>query len=66
MPPEALALLPGYGDAGAALVRDPRVHVIAFTGSSAVGLEIVRGAAETPEGRATSSASWPRWAARTA
>ena len=28
---------PGYGDAGAALVRDPRVHVIAFTGSSAVG-----------------------------
>ena len=49
VPRDALALLPGYGDAGAALVRDPRVHVIAFTGSSAVGLEIVRGAAETPE-----------------
>ncbi len=49
VPPEALALLPGEGDAGAALVRDPRVHVIAFTGSSAVGLEIVRAAAETPE-----------------
>src|SRR5581483_8299047 len=32
VPPDALALLPGYGDAGAALVRDPRVHVIAFTG----------------------------------
>jgi predicted delta-1-pyrroline-5-carboxylate dehydrogenase group 2 len=51
VPPEALALLPGYGEAGAALVRDPRVHVIAFTGSSAVGLEIVRAAAETPEGQ---------------
>ena len=48
VPPEALALLPGYGGAGAALVRDPRVHVIAFTGSSAVGLEIVRASAETP------------------
>jgi RHH-type transcriptional regulator, proline utilization regulon repressor / proline dehydrogenase / delta 1-pyrroline-5-carboxylate dehydrogenase len=49
VPPDALALLPGHGEAGAALVRDPRVHVIAFTGSSAVGLEIVRGAADTPE-----------------
>ena len=49
VPPGALALLPGYGDAGAALVRDPRVHVIAFTGSAAVGLEIVRAAAETPD-----------------
>jgi RHH-type proline utilization regulon transcriptional repressor/proline dehydrogenase/delta 1-pyrroline-5-carboxylate dehydrogenase len=49
VPADALALLPGYGDAGAALVRDPRVHVIAFTGSSAVGLEIVRAAAETPD-----------------
>ena len=51
MPRDALALLPGYGDAGAALVRDPRVHMIAFTGSSAVGLEILRAAAETPEGQ---------------
>ena len=51
VPPDALSLLPGFGDAGAALVRDPRVHVIAFTGSSAVGLEIVRAAAETPEGQ---------------
>jgi len=32
-------------------VRDPRVHVIAFTGSSAVGLEIVRASAETPDGQ---------------
>jgi RHH-type proline utilization regulon transcriptional repressor/proline dehydrogenase/delta 1-pyrroline-5-carboxylate dehydrogenase len=48
VPPDALALLPGEGDVGAALVRDPRVHTIAFTGSSAVGQEIVRVAAETP------------------
>ena len=41
VPASALALLPGDGDVGAALVRDPRVHTIAFTGSSKVGLEIV-------------------------
>jgi RHH-type proline utilization regulon transcriptional repressor/proline dehydrogenase/delta 1-pyrroline-5-carboxylate dehydrogenase len=51
VPRDALSLLPGYGEVGAALVRDPRVHVIAFTGSSAVGLEIVRAAAETPDGQ---------------
>jgi RHH-type proline utilization regulon transcriptional repressor/proline dehydrogenase/delta 1-pyrroline-5-carboxylate dehydrogenase len=51
VPPDALALLPGFGEAGAALVRDPRVHVIAFTGSAPVGLEILRAAAETPEGQ---------------
>jgi RHH-type transcriptional regulator, proline utilization regulon repressor / proline dehydrogenase / delta 1-pyrroline-5-carboxylate dehydrogenase len=51
VPPGAISLLPGFGDVGAALVRDPRVHVIAFTGSSAVGLEIVRASAETPEGQ---------------
>jgi RHH-type proline utilization regulon transcriptional repressor/proline dehydrogenase/delta 1-pyrroline-5-carboxylate dehydrogenase len=50
-PKGAVNLLPGFGDAGAALVKDPRVHTIAFTGSSAVGLEIVRTAAETPEGQ---------------
>jgi RHH-type proline utilization regulon transcriptional repressor/proline dehydrogenase/delta 1-pyrroline-5-carboxylate dehydrogenase len=51
VPDGAVSLVPGYGDAGEALVRDPRVHTIAFTGSSAVGLEIVRAAAETPEGQ---------------
>ena len=51
VPPDALALLPGYGEAGAALVRDPRVHLIAFTGSSQVGLEIIRTAADTPNGQ---------------
>jgi predicted delta-1-pyrroline-5-carboxylate dehydrogenase group 2 len=51
VPPDALALLPGFGDAGAALVRHPGVHLIAFTGSSAVGLDIIRAAAEVPEGQ---------------
>ena len=49
VPHDAMALLPGFGDTGAALVRDPRVHVIAFTGSAAVGLEILRVAADTPD-----------------
>src|SRR3712207_2647071 len=49
VPGEAIALVPGFGEAGAALVRHPGVHVIAFTGSGAVGLEIVRAAAETGE-----------------
>jgi RHH-type proline utilization regulon transcriptional repressor/proline dehydrogenase/delta 1-pyrroline-5-carboxylate dehydrogenase len=48
VPPGALALLPGFGEVGAALVSDPRVHLIAFTGSSAVGLEIIAAAARTP------------------
>ena len=51
VPPDALALLPGFGDAGAALVEHAGVHCIAFTGSGAVGLEIVRVAAETPAGQ---------------
>jgi RHH-type proline utilization regulon transcriptional repressor/proline dehydrogenase/delta 1-pyrroline-5-carboxylate dehydrogenase len=51
-PPGAISLLPGFGEVGAALVRHPGVHVIAFTGSSAVGLEIVRASAETPDGQA--------------
>jgi RHH-type proline utilization regulon transcriptional repressor/proline dehydrogenase/delta 1-pyrroline-5-carboxylate dehydrogenase len=48
VPADALALLPGEGEVGVALVRDPRVHTVAFTGSSQVGQEIVRTAAETP------------------
>jgi RHH-type transcriptional regulator, proline utilization regulon repressor / proline dehydrogenase / delta 1-pyrroline-5-carboxylate dehydrogenase len=52
VPARTIALLPGHGEVGAALVRHPEVHVIAFTGSSAVGLEIVRAAAETPAGQA--------------
>jgi RHH-type proline utilization regulon transcriptional repressor/proline dehydrogenase/delta 1-pyrroline-5-carboxylate dehydrogenase len=46
VPPEAIALLPGEGEAGAALVKHPRVHTIAFTGSGPVGLSIIRAAAD--------------------
>jgi RHH-type proline utilization regulon transcriptional repressor/proline dehydrogenase/delta 1-pyrroline-5-carboxylate dehydrogenase len=46
VPPAAIALLPGEGDVGAALVAHPGVHTIAFTGSLAVGVEIVKAAAE--------------------
>jgi RHH-type proline utilization regulon transcriptional repressor/proline dehydrogenase/delta 1-pyrroline-5-carboxylate dehydrogenase len=51
VPPDALALLPGEGDVGAALVRHRGVHTIAFTGSAAVGLEILRAAAELAPGQ---------------
>ncbi len=36
---------------GAALVRDPRVSLIAFTGSKAVGLNIIEAAGLTPDGQ---------------
>jgi RHH-type proline utilization regulon transcriptional repressor/proline dehydrogenase/delta 1-pyrroline-5-carboxylate dehydrogenase len=51
IPPGAVGLLPGAGDVGAALVRHPGVHTIAFTGSRPVGIEIVRAAAEVPAGQ---------------
>jgi RHH-type transcriptional regulator, proline utilization regulon repressor / proline dehydrogenase / delta 1-pyrroline-5-carboxylate dehydrogenase len=53
VPRDALALLPGYSPTGAALVRHPQVQTIAFTGSSAVGLEIIRSAAEVRPGQVT-------------
>jgi RHH-type proline utilization regulon transcriptional repressor/proline dehydrogenase/delta 1-pyrroline-5-carboxylate dehydrogenase len=51
VPDGVLSLLPGFGDTGAALVRHQGVHAIAFTGSSAVGLEIISAAAQTPAGQ---------------
>ena len=43
---------PGAGEiVGAALVRDPRVALIAFTGSKEVGLDILAAAGETPPGQ---------------
>src|SRR5262249_30539093 len=41
-PRNACQLLQGGGELGAHLVRSPRVHLIAFTGSRGVGLEILR------------------------
>jgi predicted delta-1-pyrroline-5-carboxylate dehydrogenase group 2 len=51
VPASAIALLPGEGDVGAALVSHPDVQTIAFTGSLAVGLEIIRSAAELAPGQ---------------
>ncbi|HEU4977633.1 MAG TPA: aldehyde dehydrogenase family protein [Solirubrobacteraceae bacterium] len=50
VPADALCLVPGEAEAGAALVRDPDVATIAFTGSGPVGLDILRAAADVPEG----------------
>ena len=50
VPADAIALLPGEGDAGAALARNPDVATIAFTGSGPVGLELLRTAAEVAPG----------------
>ena len=52
LPDGVLGFLPGVGEeVGAALVADPRVNLIAFTGSRAVGLHINAQAAETPKGQ---------------
>src|SRR5690348_17256156 len=51
VPRGALNLLPGEGDVGAQLVAHPGVHTIAFTGSGAVGLEILKTAANVAPGQ---------------
>lgn len=49
-PREVLQFLAGQGETvGASLVRDPRVAIIAFTGSKAVGLDIIKAAGVTPD-----------------
>jgi len=50
VPESVVQLLAGEGEVvGRALVADPRVAVVAFTGSKAVGLEIVERASKTRE-----------------
>ena len=51
VPLDALHLLPGGDEAGKALVADPRIHTIAFTGSCAVGLQIIEQAAKVLPGQ---------------
>jgi RHH-type proline utilization regulon transcriptional repressor/proline dehydrogenase/delta 1-pyrroline-5-carboxylate dehydrogenase len=52
VPPGVVNFLPGVGEeVGPVLVNDPRVAMIAFTGSRGVGLLINRQAAETPPGQ---------------
>jgi RHH-type proline utilization regulon transcriptional repressor/proline dehydrogenase/delta 1-pyrroline-5-carboxylate dehydrogenase len=49
---DVLHLCPAPGETtGATLVRDPRVALIAFTGSKAVGLDIIAAAGATPTGQ---------------
>ncbi|WP_419997392.1 aldehyde dehydrogenase family protein [Streptomyces boninensis] len=42
LPKGVVNIIPGYGDAGAALVAHPDVDKVAFTGSTAVGKQIAR------------------------
>ncbi|MDA0180205.1 aldehyde dehydrogenase family protein [Solirubrobacter phytolaccae] len=42
VPLEALSFLPGGDEPGKALVADPRIHTIVFTGSCAAGLNILQ------------------------
>jgi RHH-type proline utilization regulon transcriptional repressor/proline dehydrogenase/delta 1-pyrroline-5-carboxylate dehydrogenase len=51
VPRDAISLLPGEGDVGAALVGHRDVATIAFTGSLPVGLEIMRAAADPAPGQ---------------
>lgn len=52
VPPKALQFLPGLGEeVGAHLVRHKSVDVIAFTGSKAVGLEILSASAHVHPGQ---------------
>jgi acyl-CoA reductase-like NAD-dependent aldehyde dehydrogenase len=47
LPGGVLNVVPGGADAGSAIVTDPRVDKIAFTGSTGIGREIARNAAAT-------------------
>ena len=48
LPEGTLSVLPGYGEtAGAALVKNPGVDKIAFTGETTTGKEIMRSSADT-------------------
>jgi RHH-type proline utilization regulon transcriptional repressor/proline dehydrogenase/delta 1-pyrroline-5-carboxylate dehydrogenase len=51
VPAGALALLPGAGEVGAALVEHPGIHTIAFTGSEAVGRRILATASRPVDGQ---------------
>ncbi len=58
IPGEVVQYLPGAGsEVGDKLVSDPRVALIAFTGSKEVGLRILRIAGDTPPGQAVGQES---------
>jgi acyl-CoA reductase-like NAD-dependent aldehyde dehydrogenase len=47
LPPGVLNILTGFSEVGRTMVRHPGIDKIAFTGSTEVGKEIMRGAADT-------------------
>jgi RHH-type transcriptional regulator, proline utilization regulon repressor / proline dehydrogenase / delta 1-pyrroline-5-carboxylate dehydrogenase len=51
VPPDALMCVPGDGQVGAALVANPRVDLVAFTGSWEVGAQIFYTSARVPTRR---------------
>ncbi|MFH0980085.1 MAG: L-glutamate gamma-semialdehyde dehydrogenase [Planctomycetota bacterium] len=52
VPPGVIAYLPGHGEVvGDYLVKHPQIHVVAFTGSRDVGLEVVEAAAVVRPGQ---------------
>ncbi len=51
LPPSACHLLQGGGELGAYLVRHVAVHIVAFTGSREVGLDILRAAYDHQPGQ---------------
>lgn len=51
LPEGALQFLPGGPDVGQALVKHPKVHLIAFTGSQTVGLKIIQEASYVSAGQ---------------
>src|SRR5262249_40488418 len=51
VPLDALSLLPGDDEPGKALVADPRIHTLVFTGSCAAGLNILETAAKVVPGQ---------------
>jgi RHH-type transcriptional regulator, proline utilization regulon repressor / proline dehydrogenase / delta 1-pyrroline-5-carboxylate dehydrogenase len=51
VPPDALVFAPGDGQVGAALVADPHVDLVAFTGSWEVGAQIFYTSARVPTRR---------------
>jgi RHH-type proline utilization regulon transcriptional repressor/proline dehydrogenase/delta 1-pyrroline-5-carboxylate dehydrogenase len=51
VPQDALTVVPGDGQVGAALVLDPRVDLVAFTGSWEVGAQIFYTSARVPTRR---------------
>lgn len=51
LPEGVLQFLPGGPDVGQALVKHPKVHLIAFTGSQTVGLNIIQEASHVSVGQ---------------